>query len=118
MSLRSSGLQAFTEHAVSPHHITPPAVHMPPPPKPKETKRKRRVGYAQGASGVDETGETEETGDVPATRDARPLPQQIPVEDATRKVPSPNGHLSDDMLKAMLAVQEQEGGSNANKKTS
>jgi hypothetical protein len=42
-------------------------------------------------------------------RNARPLPQQIPVEDATRKVPSPNGKLSEEMLKAMLEVQKQEG---------
>jgi hypothetical protein len=94
---------------VSRHHITPPAVYMPPPPKPKETKRKRGVGYVPGKGAVDETGETDETGDVSATRNARPLPQQIPVEEATRKIPSPNGHLSDDTLKALLQVQEHEG---------
>jgi hypothetical protein len=92
---------------VSRHHITPPAVYLPPPPKPKETKRKRGIGYVPGKGAVDETGET---GEVSVTRDARPLPQQIPVESATRKVPSPNGKLSDDTLKAMLEVQEQEGG--------
>jgi len=96
---------------VSRHHITPPAVYMPPPPKPKETKRKRRIGYAQGASDVDET---EEAGAASATRNARPLPQQIPVEAAERKIPSPNGKLSDEMLKAMLEVQEQEGSKDAN----
>jgi hypothetical protein len=90
---------------VSRHHIQPPAVYMPPSPKPKETKRKRGVRY-NGA--VDETGETEETGDVSATRNARPLPQHVPVEEATRKIPSPNGKLSDEILKAMLEVQEQE----------
>jgi hypothetical protein len=95
---------------VSRHHIQMPAVYTPPPPKPKETKRKRRVGHAPGASGVDETGETEEADAASATRNARPLPRQIPIEDATRKIPSPNGKLSDDMLKAMLEVQEQEGG--------
>jgi hypothetical protein len=94
---------------VSRHHITPPVVYMPPPPKPKETKRKRRVGYAQGTGEVDETGETEETAAATAARNARPLPQQIPIEDATRKIPSPNGKLSDEMLKAILEVQEQEG---------
>ncbi len=99
---------------MSRHHITPPAVYMPPPPKPKETKRKRRIGYAQGASDVDETGETEEAGAASATRNARPLPQQIPVEAAERKIPSPNGKLSDEMLKAMLEVQEQEGSKDAN----
>jgi hypothetical protein len=94
---------------VSRHHITPPAVYMPPPPKPKEAKRKRGVGYVPGKGAVDETGETEETGDVSATRNARPLPQQIPIEDATRKIPSPNGKLSDDTLKALLAAQEEDG---------
>ena len=38
------------------------------------------------------------------------VPQhQIPVEAAERRVPSPNGNLSDDTLKTLLAVQEQEG---------
>ena len=92
---------------MSRHHITPPAVYLPPPPKPKETRRKRRVGHAQGARDV---GESEEAGDITATRNARPLPQQIPVADAMRKIPLPNGKLSDDTLKAMLQVQEQESG--------
>jgi hypothetical protein len=96
---------------VSRHHIQLPPVYMPPTPKLKETRRKRRVGHAQDASGVDETGETEEADAASAARNARPLPQQIPVEDATRKIPSPNGKLSDEMLKAMLEVQEQEGNS-------
>ena len=94
---------------MSRHHITPPAVYLPPSPKPKETRRKRGIGYVPGKGAVDETGETEESGAATATRNARPLPQQIPVEDATRKIPSPNGKLSDEMLKAMLEVQEQEG---------
>jgi hypothetical protein len=102
-----------TEQAVSRHHIQLPPVYTPPTPKLKETKRKRRIGYAQDASGVDETGETEEAGAASATRNARPLPQQIPIEDATRKIPSPNGKLSDDILKAMLEVQEQEGSKDA-----
>jgi hypothetical protein len=94
---------------VSRHHIQLPPVYTPPTPKLKETKRKRRIGHTLGASDVDETGETEEAGAATATRNARPLSQQIPVEDATRKIPSPNGKLSDEMLKAMLAVQEEEG---------
>jgi hypothetical protein len=37
------------------------------------------------------------------------VPQhQIPVEAAERRIPSPNGKLSDDTLKAMLEAQEQE----------
>ena len=94
---------------MSRHHITPPAVYMPPPPKPKETKRKRAVGYVPGKGAVDETGEAEEASAASAARNARPLPQHISVEDATRKIPSPNGKLSDDTLKAMLQVQEREG---------
>jgi hypothetical protein len=94
---------------VSRHHIQLPPVYTPPLAKPKETKRKRRIGHAQGASGVDETGETEEADATAIARNARPLPQHVPVEDATRKIPSPNGKLSDEMLKAMLEVQEQEG---------
>ena len=98
---------------MSRHHIQPPAVYMPPPPKPKEAKRKRGIGYVPGKGAVDETGETEETGEVSATRSARPLPQQVPVEDATRKIPSPNGKLSDETLKAMLEVQEHGSGPGA-----
>ena len=95
---------------MSRHHIQMPPVYTPPLQKPKETKRKRRVGTTQSTGEVDEAGETEEAGSAPATRNARPLPPQIPIEDATRKVPSPNGKLSDEMLKAMLELQEQEGG--------
>jgi hypothetical protein len=92
---------------VSRHHIQPPAVYMPPPPKPKETRRKRGIGTVRGKDGVDETGETEETSEISATHNTRPLPQHVPVEAAERKIPSPNGKLSDDTLKAMLAVQEE-----------
>jgi hypothetical protein len=36
------------------------------------------------------------------------LPQQsTPIDGAERRVPSPNGKLSDDTLKAMLEVQEK-----------
>jgi hypothetical protein len=92
---------------VSRHHIQPPAVYMPPPPKPKETKRKRGIGYIPGKGAVDEAGETQETGEASATRNARPMPQQLPVDAVERRIPSPNGKLSDDTLKAMLEAQEQ-----------
>ena len=46
---------------MSRHHITPPAVYMPPPPKPKETRWKRGIGYA---GSLDETGESEESGEA------------------------------------------------------
>jgi hypothetical protein len=96
---------------VSRHHIQPPAVYMPPPPKPKETKRRRNVGYAQATGTVDEAGETAETDETARAREAPAAgtpQQQLPVEAAERKIPSPNGKLSDDTLKAMLEMQEAE----------
>jgi hypothetical protein len=100
--------EAHRSKPVSRHHIQPPAVYMPLPPKPKETKRKRGIGHVRSKGAVDQTGETEETDAASATPNARPLPQQIPVEAAERKIPSPNGKLSDDTLRAMLEMQEQE----------
>jgi hypothetical protein len=96
---------------VSRHHIMPPAVYTPPPPKPKETRRKRGVGYASAAKSTGETEEADETSETSQAR-AAALPQhQRPVEAAERRIPSPNGKLSDDMLKAMIELQEKEGGS-------
>jgi hypothetical protein len=100
------------EQAMSRHHILPPIIYTPEPPKPKEARRKRGVGYARGAGLADETDETEEAGNVSRTttpRAASPLPQHsVPVDGAERRVPSPNGKLSDDTLKAMLEVQEKD----------
>jgi hypothetical protein len=98
---------------VSRHHILPPIIYTPPPPKPKETRRRRNVGTAQGAKAADETEETEETSETSRTtrpRSASPLAQHsAPIEGAEKRIPSPNGKLSDDTLKAMLEVQEDEG---------
>jgi hypothetical protein len=94
---------------VSRHHIMPPAIYTPPPPKPKETKRKRSVGYASSAGEVEEPGETKETVAAKAARAAGVPQHQIPVEAAERRIPSPNGKLSDDTLKVMLEVQERDG---------
>lgn len=97
---------------VSRHHILPPVVYTPPALKPKETRRKHRVGYAQGTSPADDASEAEETGKAPRTTRARgaPVPQhQLPVEGAERKIPFPNGKLSDVTLKSLLEAQEQEG---------
>jgi hypothetical protein len=95
---------------VSRHHIMPPAVYMPPPPKPKETKRKRGIGYTDATKETGETEEAGETSETPQARAAAALPQhQRPVEETNRKIPSPNGKLSDDMLKAMLEAQEKDG---------
>ena len=104
--------EANGDDPVSRHHILPPVVYTPPPPKPKETRRKRGVRYAQGAGTADETGETEEAGETSRTtqpRTASPLPSHsTPIDGAERRIPSPNGKLSDDTLKAMLEVQENE----------
>ena len=58
--------------------MLPPVVYTPAPPKPKETKRRRGVGYAQGTGDVDET---EEAGDVSNTAPppARPPCRSIPL---------------------------------------
>ena len=95
---------------MSRHHILPPIVYTPPAPKPKETKRRRGVGYA---SDVDETEETSAATNTAPTRGAA-LPQhQTPVEGAERRLHSTTGNLSEDTLKAMLEMQEQEGGQEA-----
>jgi hypothetical protein len=95
---------------MSHHHILPPIVYTPEPPKPKETKRRRRVRYAQGTSAADATEETSEAG-APEPAYNAALPQHSrPVESVERRNSSTSGKLSADMLKALLAVQE-EGGS-------
>jgi len=95
---------------VSRHHMLPPIVYTPAPPKPKETKRRRGVGQVQGKGDVDEAGETSEATNTAPARGAQPLPQHaIPVEASERRMPSTTGNLSDGTLKAMLEVQEQDG---------
>ena len=98
---------------MSRHHILPPIIYTPAPPKPKETRRRRNVGTAQGADAADEAEETEAAGETSRAsqpRSASPLPQHsTPIESTERRVPSPNGKLSDGTLKAMLEVQEEDG---------
>lgn len=106
-------LQGQRSNTVSRHHIMPPAVYTPPAPKPKETRRRRGVGYAQGTGAAGEADETEETGEVSttaATRGAAPPQHQLPVEATERRLHSTTGKLSEGTLKAMLEVQEQESG--------
>jgi hypothetical protein len=94
---------------VSRHHMLPPIIYTPAPPKPKETRRRRGVGYLQGNGDVDETEEAGEVSNTAPARGAAGLPQhQIPVEAAERRPHPTTGHLSDDMLKAMLDIQEQD----------
>jgi hypothetical protein len=96
---------------VSRHHILPPIVYTPAPPKPKETRRRRGVGFAQGTGDVDETEEASDVSITAPARGAAALPQHsIPVEAAERRLHPTTGNLSDGTLKAMLEVQEQEGG--------
>jgi hypothetical protein len=95
---------------VSRHHILPPIVYTPAPPKPKETKRRRNVGQLKGADATEETEETGEAASAAPTRGTSALPQHsTPVEATERRMPSTTGNLSDGTLKAMLEVQEQEG---------
>ncbi|MBR0869959.1 hypothetical protein JQ633_06290 [Bradyrhizobium tropiciagri] len=92
---------------MSRHHTLPPIIYTPPPPKPKPVRRRRGVGYAEGASEARDAAEVE---DSAATRSAPVLPPHArPVEAAERRVPSPNGKLSDETLRAMLDVQEKQG---------
>jgi len=100
---------------MSRHHILPPIVYTPAPPKPKETRRKRGVGQYGSVRDTDETGEAQETGETGETAHSMPTrgtsvlrQQQTPVEGVERRIPSPNGKLSDDTLKAMLEMQEAE----------
>ena len=99
---------------MSRHHILPPIVYTPEPPKPNETRRRRGVGSVYGKPATDETeDETEDASDLANTGPLRnsPLPQnQTPVEAAERRIPSTTGHLSEDTLKALLEAQEDEGG--------
>jgi hypothetical protein len=101
---------------VSRHHTLPQIIYTPPAPRPKETKRKRGVGSLQGkraADGIDEAEETSEAAHTAPARNSAPPPQHGPIEATERRVHSTNGHLSDGTLKAMLEVQELEGGQSA-----
>jgi hypothetical protein len=99
---------------VSRHHILPPIIYTPEPPKPKKTERRRGVGYASGTDEADETGETGEASEVfasggPARTTAPPKQTPFaPVEGAERHIPSTTGKLSEDTLKELLLAQEHE----------
>jgi hypothetical protein len=95
---------------VSRHHILPPIIYTPAPPKPKETRRRRGVGYTEGTGEADETVETSELSQSAPARSAAALPQHsAPPEAVERRIPSTTGKLSDGTLKELLLAQEDEG---------
>ena len=95
---------------MSRHHILPPIVYTPAPPKPKKAERRRGVGYVKGKGATDETEEAGEVFGTAPVRTAPALPQHsTPVEAAERRIPSTTGKLSEDTLKALLEAQEQDG---------
>ena len=95
---------------MSRHHVTlPPIVYTPEPPKPKEARRRRRVGTAQGTDATDEATEVDETGTTAPVYEAALPEHSRPVEAVERRTASTTGKLSGDTLKALLAVQEEGG---------
>jgi hypothetical protein len=97
---------------VSRHHMLPPIIYTPVP-KPKKTENRpktRRIQTKAAAAGED-VGDTEETGEVSASRGLRaaPPPSQnafTPVDGAERRIPSTTGKLSEGTLKELLLAQE------------
>jgi hypothetical protein len=97
--------------AVSRHHILPPIIYTPEPPKPKATKRRRGVGNLQGTGATEETGETGEVSGFSGAARPAPPPRQdpfAPIDGAERRVPSTTGKLSDNILTELLLAQEHD----------
>ena len=92
---------------MSKHHTLPPIIYTPPP-KPKKTEKKRRVGVSLLGE-LDETAETRESGasaqSMPVIN--RPPPQNFPeIEGAERRPRHPSGRLSQGTLSILLQAQE------------
>ena len=88
---------------MSKHHTLPPIIYTPPP-KPKKTEKKRRIGVGL----LDEMADTRESGasgqPMPAVRLP---PQNFPeIEGADRKPRHPSGRLSQGTLSVLLQEQE------------
>ena len=93
---------------MSRHHIMSPIVYTPEPVRPKQTRRRRRIGYRQDTGTMDGVEEIEPGAAAPAPRAG--LPQHSrPIEAVERRNASTTGNLSEDTLKALLAAQEQSG---------
>jgi hypothetical protein len=98
---------------MSRHHILPPIVYTPLPPKPKKIETRRgaeriRKSGTSSAKSTDESGDIAEFDvDAPVTGHAAhdPFAQ---VDGAERKPSSTPGPLSAGTLKTMLDAQEQE----------
>ena len=91
---------------MSRHHIMPPAIYTPPPPR--KIEKKRRIGIRQFGE-LDETDEAREAGAAgpPPPITNRLLQQNFPeIEGADRKPRHPQGRLSQGTLSALLRVQE------------
>jgi hypothetical protein len=100
---------------MSRHHILPPIVYTPAPPKPKKTERRARTSALKKseAAASEDVGDTQQAGEVftsGATAPAQVHPQDpfAPVESAEHRIPSTTGKLSDGTLKELLLAQEQE----------
>ncbi|MGB6954948.1 MAG: hypothetical protein WBE54_06880 [Bradyrhizobium sp.] len=94
---------------MSRHHIMPPAIYTPPPPKKIETKKRRiAIGMLNELEEAAETRESSGSGQ-PAPVANRLLQQNYPeIEGSDRKPRGPQGRLSQGTLSALLRVQEAE----------
>jgi len=89
---------------MSKHHTLPPIIYTPPP-KPKKTEKKRRVGVSMLGE-FDEAAETRESG-ASGQPTVRLPPQNFPeIEGADRKPHHPHGRLSQSTLSVLLQAQE------------
>ena len=100
---------------MSRHHVLPPIVYTPAPPKPKKTERRPRTSALQksGAAASGDVGEAEETGEVfvsgtPAQAPVHPRDPFAPLDSAERRITSTTGRLSEGTLKELLLAQEQD----------
>jgi len=96
---------------MSRHHMLPPIIYTPQPKPKKIENRKSRIqvrstGAAKAASQTEETEETSGVGGPRAASVKQPLDNFAAIEGSERKPWSTTGRLSEETLKAMLAVQE------------